>query len=161
MLFTGMILIHVLAVIVWIGGLAFITMLIFPAMYRIQEPLQKVLFFQRIEHRFAPMARIYNAVVGITGFAMLVYTGWYSLLFTLDGLFLTIMVLIWVMWAVMLFGLEPLVIKKMLDSMVKKNEKMEIDAIFRKMNIMHWVLLLVSLVAAGSGVMFAHGPALF
>ncbi len=156
-----MLIIHILAVILWIGGLAFVTILIFPSLYRMEEALQKVLFFQRIEHRFAPLARIYSATVGITGIVMLIHTGWYKLLFTLEGLFLTIMFLIWVMWIVMLFGLEPLVIKKMLESMAKSGEKMEIDTVFKRMNVMHWVLLFVSMVAAASGIMFAHGPRTF
>ena len=161
MIFTVMLIIHVLAVILWIGGLAFVTILIFPSLYKMQEALQKVLFFQRIEHRFAPLARIYSATVGITGIVMLVHTGWYKLLFTGEGLFLTIMFLIWVFWIVMLFGLEPLVIKKMLESMAKSGDKMEIDSVFKRMNVMHWVLLFVSMVAAASGIMFAHGPKIF
>lgn len=161
MIFTVMLIIHVLAVILWIGGLAFVTILIFPSLYKMQEALQKVLFFQRIEHRFAPLARIYSATVGITGIVMLVHTGWYKLLFTGEGLFLTIMFLIWVFWIVMLFGLEPLVIKKMLESMAKSGDKMEIDSVFKRMNVMHWVLLFVSMVAAASGIMFAHGPRIF
>lgn len=161
MLFTVMLIIHVLAVILWIGGLAFVTILIFPSLYKMQEALQKVLFFQRIEHRFAPLARIYSATVGITGIVMLVHTGWYKLLFTREGLFLTIMFLIWVMWIVMLFGLEPLVIKRMLARMAKSGEKMEIDSVFKRMNVMQWVLLFVSMVAAACGIMFAHGPRIF
>ena len=161
MIFTVMLIIHVLAVILWIGGLAFVTILIFPSLYKMQEALQKVLFFQRIEHRFAPLARIYSATVGITGIVMLVHTGWYKLLFTGEGLFLTIMFLIWVFWIVMLFGLEPLVIKKMLESMAKSGDKMEIDSVFKRMNVMHWVLLFVSMVAAASGIIFAHGPRIF
>jgi hypothetical protein len=62
---------------------------------------------------------------------------------------------------IMLFGLEPLVIKKMLESMAKSGEKMEIDTVFKRMNVMHWVLLFVSMVAAASGIMFAHGPRIF
>ena len=161
MLFTGMLIIHVLAVILWIGGLAFVTILIFPSLYKMQEALQKVLFFQRIEHRFAPLARIYSATVGITGIVMLIHTGWYTLLFTREGIFLAIMFLIWVFWMIMLFGLEPLVIKKMLESMAKSGEKMEIDTVFKRMNVMHWVLLFASMVAAACGIMFAHGPTIF
>ena len=158
MFFVVMLVLHVLAVIFWIGGLAFVTILIFPSLYKMPEALQKVLFFQRIEHRFAPLARLYSAVVGITGIIMVVYTGWYRLLFTKEGFFLTLMFLIWVMWTVMLFGLEPLVIKKMLDSMAKGEGKLDIDTVFKRMNVLHWVLLMLSMAAAASGVLFAHGP---
>ena len=47
------------------------------------------------------------------------------------------------------------------ESMAKSGEKMEIDTVFKRMNVMHWVLLFVSMVAAASGIMFAHGPRIF
>jgi uncharacterized membrane protein len=161
MFFSIMHIIHVLSVILWIGGLAFVTIIIFPVIFKTPEALQKVILFQSIERRFARLARIYNLVVGITGFTMLLLMGWQNALFTKPGIPLTFMVLVWVFWAVMLFGLEPLVIKKMLDNMMKKGEKMDIDGIFRKMNKLHWVLLVLSLAAASAGAIFIHGPRLF
>jgi hypothetical protein len=92
---------------------------------------------------------------------MLFLMGWQKTLFTKAGIPLTFMVMVWVFWAVMLFGLEPLVIKKMLDRMMKKGEQMDIDGIFRKMNRLHWVLLVLSLAAASAGAIFIHGPKLF
>lgn len=157
MLFSVMHIIHLLTVIIWIGGLAFITMLVIPLLIRMQDPLQKVLFFQSIEHRFAPRARVYNLIVGLSGIVMILLTGWYRLLFIRQGLPLLFMVIVWLLWFVMLFGLEPLVVKKMLDSMAKRGDKMEIETIFGRLNRMHWVLLLISLVASVAGMVFAHG----
>jgi uncharacterized membrane protein len=161
MLFSIMHIIHILGVILWIGGLGFITIIVFPAILKTSDPLQKVLQFQRIEHRFAPLARVYNLVVGISGFAMLGLTGWHSVLFTRQGAPLLFMVVIWVFWAVMLFGLEPLVVKKMLDRMASGGHKMDIDGIFKTMNGLHWVLLVISLLASAAGAVFTHGPVLF
>jgi uncharacterized membrane protein len=161
MLFSIMHLIHVLSVILWIGGLAFVTTMVFPVIFKTPEALQKVILFQRIEHRFARVARIYNLIVGISGFVMLFLMGWQNVLFTKAGIPLAFMVIVWIFWAIMLFGLEPLVIKKMLDRMMKKGEQMDIDAIFRRMNRLHWVLLVLSLAAASGGAIFIHGPRLF
>ena len=149
--------IHLLPVIIWIGGLSFITIIVIPMLISWDDPLQKVLTFQRIEHRFAPVARIYNIITGVTGFVMVYLTGWYKLYHTAKGLPLLIMTIIWLVWFVMLFGLEPLIVKKMLDRMVKSGVKMEIEAVFSRMNKMHWVLLLLSLVASTAGIIFAHG----
>ncbi len=157
MLFSLMHYLHVIFVILWIGGLGFITIVALPMIVKMQDPLQKVLSFQRMEHRFAPLAKLYNAIVGLTGFAMLYMSGWQSLVFTRQGLSLLFMVLVWVFWAVMLFGLEPLVVRKMIDKMAKSGEKMEIETIFNRMNRLHWVLLIVSLLASISGVAFGHG----
>jgi hypothetical protein len=71
------------------------------------------------------------------------------------------MLLVWVFWAVMLFGLEPLVVKKMLDRMASSGQEMDIDGIFARMNRLHWILLIISLAAAVAGAVFTHGPAIF
>ncbi len=149
--------IHLITVIIWIGGLSFITIIVIPMLIKWDDPLQKVLTFQRIEHKFAPVARIYNIITGATGFVMVYLTGWHKIYFTSKGLPLLIMTLIWLVWFVMLFGLEPLIVKKMLDRMAKSGVKMEIEAVFSRMNKMHWVLLTLSLFASLAGIMFAHG----
>lgn len=156
MFFYLMHVVHVLTVILWIGGLAFVTTMVFPLIFRTPKALDKVLLFQRIEHKFAKTARAYNLITGISGFIMVFLMGWHKVMLTKAGIPLTIMTAIWVFWFVMLFGLEPIVIKKMLDRMAKSGEQMDIDGIFRKMNRMHWAMLAVSLAAAASGVVFAH-----
>ena len=157
MLFTLIHIIHLITVIIWIGGLSFITIIVIPMLISWDDPLQKALTFQSIEHRFAPIARVYNVITGVTGFVMVYLTGWHKLYLTSKGLPLLIMTLIWLVWFVMLFGLEPLIVKKMLDRMVKSGVKMEIEAVFARMNIMHWVLLILSLIGSTAGIIFAHG----
>ena len=157
MLFTLIHIIHLITVIIWIGGLSFITIIVIPMLISWDDPLQKALTFQSIEHRFAPVARVYNVITGVTGFVMVYLTGWHKLYLTSKGLPLLIMTLIWLVWFVMLFGLEPLIVKKMLDRMVKSGVKMEIEAVFARMNIMHWVLLILSLIGSTAGIIFAHG----
>src|SRR3990170_1627912 len=127
MLFYLMHIIHVLTVILWIGGLGFVTMMVFPVIFATPDALQKVLTFQRIEHRFAKVARAYNLVTGATGFAMVFQMGWHTVYLTKAGLPLLVMTIIWVFWFVMLFGLEPIIIRKMLERMAKEREKMDID----------------------------------
>lgn len=157
MLFTLIHIIHLLTVIIWIGGLGFITIIVLPMLIKWDDPLQKALTFQSIEHRFAPIARVYNVITGVTGFVMVYLTGWHRLYFTTKGIPLLIMTLIWFLWFVMLFGLEPLVVKKMLDRMANSGVKMEIETIFARMNRMHWVLMMQSLAASIAGIIFAHG----
>ena len=156
MVFLIMHIIHLLAVIIWIGGLAFVTIIIFPVIFKTPDPLQKVLTFQRIEHRFAKIARFFVVLVGLSGFGMLFITGWYLALFTIPGLPLTFMTLVWVFWMIMLFGVEPLIIKKMLERMAKEGNEMTIDSVFKRVNRMHWILLFVSLLASTAGAVTAH-----
>ncbi len=149
--------IHILTVILWIGGLGFITILILPMVVKMPDALQKVLLFQRIEHRFAPLARVYTVIVGITGFSMFFILDLTSIIFAKEGMFLLVMIAIWVFWVIMLFGLEPLIVKRILDNLSKqKGKDLEIEDLFNRMNILHFVLLFLSLTAAASGVIFAH-----
>lgn len=157
MLFLLTHIIHVITVILWIGALSFITYLILPLAIKTPDALQKVLLFQRIEHRFAKIARVFNIVTGVSGFIMTFMMGWQSTLFTRAGIPLTAMTVIWVFWFVMLFGLEPLVIKKMLEGMAKSGDKSSIDAIFLRLNRMHWLMVVASFVAVTAGVFVAHG----
>lgn len=149
--------VHLLTVILWIGGLGFITILMLPMIIRMEDPLGKVLLFNRIEHKFAPLARVYNVIVGVSGFTLLYMTGAYKDIFTLDGLPLLFMAVVWVFWAVMLFVLEPIVVRKMIEKMQRSGEAMEIESIFALMNRLHIVLLILSLLAASAGAAFAHG----
>lgn len=156
MLYAIMHIIHILTVILWIGGLGFITILILPMIIKMPDALEKALLFQRIEHRFAPMARYFVALVGISGFVMFFMLGLTDDLFTPPGKFLIFMIAIWFFWVIMLFGLEPLIVKKMIDRMAAGGEKLEIEAVFARMNKLHWVLLILSLAAAASGIIFTH-----
>ena len=161
MLYPFLHIVHLVTVILWIGGLAFITILILPMIVKMPDALQKALLFQRIEHRFAPLARYFAAVVGITGFTMFFTRGLGDTLLTREGHSLLFMIAVWSFWVVMLFGLEPLIIKKLLDNMASeggnKGKKPDIDAVFSRMKRLHWVLLTLSLAAAASGAIFAHG----
>ena len=157
MLFPILHIVHLLTAIVWIGGLGFITILILPMIVKMPHPLEKVLLFQRIEHRFAPLARVYTAIVGISGFGMFFLMDLQDIVFKEEGRFLLFMIIIWVFWVIMLYGLEPLIVKKMLDRLAsQKGDGLEIEDVFNKMNILHWVLLTISLAASASGAIFAH-----
>ena len=111
-----------------------------------------------MEHRFAPVAKVFNIITGATGFVMVFVMGWQSLYFTKAGIALTFMTAVWLLGFIMLVGLEPIVIKKMLDRMARDGAKMDIDGIFRKVNKLHWMLLMLSILAIIAGSIVAHGP---
>jgi len=161
MLFLTMHIVHLLAVILWIGGLAFVTAIVLPMAIKTPDALQKVLTFQRVEHRFAPLAKWFNIITGISGFVMVWLMGWHELYFTKAGLALTFMTAVWVFWFVMLVGLEPIIIRKMLEKMARESEKMDIDGIFRKVKTLHWLMVAISLAAVAAGAFFAHGGSLY
>ena len=61
---------HVLAVVVWIGGVMMATTVVLPAVRRGDLGADRLKAFQTIEHRFVWQARTAVIVVGVTGFYM-------------------------------------------------------------------------------------------
>ncbi|MBL4667842.1 MAG: hypothetical protein JKY30_01080, partial [Flavobacteriales bacterium] len=62
---------HVLAVILWIGGVAMVTTVIIPAVKKIATKEDQIKIFEQIEGRFAMQAKITTLITGITGFYMM------------------------------------------------------------------------------------------
>jgi hypothetical protein len=61
---------HVLAVVIWIGGVSMATTVTLPAVRRGDLGTDRFQAFQAIEHRFAWQARTAIILVGLTGFYM-------------------------------------------------------------------------------------------
>jgi uncharacterized membrane protein len=62
---------HVVSVVLWIGGVAFVTAVLLPAVRHLNALEKRIQLFEQIEQRFAWQARISTAIVGLTGFYML------------------------------------------------------------------------------------------
>jgi uncharacterized membrane protein len=58
---------HVLAVVLWIGGVAMVTTVLLPASRRMKSPEERLEFFERIEAGFARQARWTTAIAGASG----------------------------------------------------------------------------------------------
>ncbi len=58
---------HVLAVVLWIGGVGFVTTVMLPGVRRLKTPAERVAFFDAIERRFAWQARATTLLAGLTG----------------------------------------------------------------------------------------------
>jgi uncharacterized membrane protein len=62
--------IHVLCVILWIGGVAMITTILLPVIASMPTAEKKIEFFNRIKKRFAAQARYTTLFTGLSGFYM-------------------------------------------------------------------------------------------
>ncbi|RMG59802.1 MAG: hypothetical protein D6713_04535 [Deltaproteobacteria bacterium] len=144
--------VHVLSVILWMGGVGFVTTVFFPAMAKTEDSLQKVLLFQKIEGRFAKQARAFIILAGVTGFALLFETGRWGDLFTSSGVDVTLMVFVWT-----LFSLVLLFEKRLFSYLFGGKKDLSPDRVFRFLAIFHWVLLVLGLAAAAAGVWVGHG----
>jgi uncharacterized membrane protein len=64
--------VHVVAVVLWIGGVGFVTTVLLPAVRRMKSPAERVAFFDNIERRFAWQARVTTLLAGLSGLYMLI-----------------------------------------------------------------------------------------
>jgi len=144
---------HVLAVILWIGGVAFVTWVILPNVRAMKAPQERVEFFERVEARFASQARWWTLLAGGSGFYMLYLLDAWDRYAQARFWWVHAMTLVWVIFTLMLFVLEPLVLHRVIKARAQRDP----EGTFRRIERLHWVLLVLSLIAAGGAVMGAHG----
>lgn len=147
---------HVVTVLLWIGGVSFVTIIIFPMLVRMGDSLEKVLMFQSVENVFVRLARYYVVVVGITGFLLLYLTDQFSKLFTMETLGITFMLIVWGLYSFILLFERKIFAKLFADS-----KKYDPDKIMVRLSRGHWVILALSLAAVFMGVLVNHSKNLF
>jgi len=67
MLYVIALTIHILSIVVWIGGVSFVTLVTFPMILRMEKSLEQVMMFQGIEHKFANIAKAMVILAGLSG----------------------------------------------------------------------------------------------
>ncbi len=144
---------HVIAVILWIGGVAMVTTVIIPAIKRLTSKEDQIRTFEQIEGKFALQAKITTLITGLTGFYMLyVLDGWERYL-DYRYWWIHAMTLIWIIFTLILYVLEPFVLHKVFKRNAEKNP----TKTFLIMHRAHWVLLLLSLLTTAGAVAGSHG----
>ena len=144
---------HVLAVVLWIGGVAMVTTVLLPAVGNMKTPRERVEFFERVERRFAWQARVTTLIAGVSGFYMVHYIDAWNRFAQAAFWWMHAMVIVWVLFTVMLFILEPLVLHRYF---LVRAERDPVGT-FALIQRMHWVLLTISLLAVAGAVAGSHG----
>ena len=145
--------IHIVAVVLWIGGVAMVTTVIIPAVKKMTSKEEQLKTFEQIEGRFALQAKITTVLTGLSGFYMLyVLDGWNRYM---DYTFWWIhaMTLVWILFTIVLFILEPLVLHKLYRKYGNENP----TRTFKIMHRAHWILLILSLITTAGAVAGSHG----
>lgn len=137
--------IHVLSIVIWIGGVAFVTLVTFPMILRMEKSLEMVMVFQGVEHRFGKIAKAMVIVAGLSGLYLLYVKGFSA------GVW--IMIVLWVVYASLLFGLEKMIFKKLFS---KPGAQADMKTIFNALQIFHWIVLGLSLLAIAAGIYAGH-----
>ena len=144
---------HVLGVVLWIGGVAMVTTVLLPSVRRMKTPEERVAFFEAVEGRFAWQARGTTLLTGLTGFYMvdaMQAWGWY---FESSRWYLHAMTVVWLLFTLMLFVLEPL----FLHRWFLRSAERDPTGTFLLIERMHRILLTISLVTVAAVVAAAHG----
>jgi uncharacterized membrane protein len=108
---------HVLAVVVWIGGLSIVTTALLPAIRRGELGGNWLAAFQAIERRFVWQARIAILLVGGTGLYMIEAADLWFRFSSPAYWWMDAMVGLWVLFAVGLFLVEPLFLDRRLHAL--------------------------------------------
>ena len=144
---------HVLLVVLWIGGVAFVTTVFLPAVRDLQTPAEQVVFFETAERRFGNQARVTTAVTGLSGLYMVVRLDLWDRFLSVEYWWMHAMVAVWLLFTLMLFVAEPL----FLDRWLLARAKTRPEATFRLIERLHWILLALSLITLIGVVLGSHG----
>lgn len=144
---------HVLAVVMWIGGVAFVTTVLLPAVRDNLPVAERLAFFERVERRFGQQARLWTLLAGASGFWMVQTLGLWAWFLEPTRWYLHLMVLVWLMFTLMLFVLEPFFWHERLLAKARVDPERTYTQIVR----FHVLLLVLSLLATGGAVAGAHG----
>jgi uncharacterized membrane protein len=140
---------HIIAVVLWIGGVAFVTTVLIPAIRNNQSNENGFILFERLEGKFSFQAKLSTFVTGVSGFYMLyIMNAWASM-----SWWIYLMIFVWVIFTLVLFVLEPLFLHQWFHRQAEKNNKRT----FFFLQMMHIILLSISLIAVFSGVAGVHG----
>lgn len=144
---------HVLGVVLWIGGVAFVTTVLLPAVRDFRSDAERVDFFENVESRFARQARLSTLLTGASGFWLTSLLGGWGRFGTLAGWWMAAMTVVWAVFTLMLFVLEPLVLHRWFRDQARRDPR----GIFARIVFLHRVLLGISLITVAGAVAGSHG----
>ena len=145
--------VHVLGVVVWIGGVAFVTTVLIPAIRRLPSAAERIQLFEQLEGRFASQARIATLLTGGSGFYMLHSMDAWNRYLDPAFWWIHLMTFVWLAFTIVLFVLEPAFLHRNFVSLATRDS----DRAFRLLHRMHWLLLTLSVAAIIGAVAGSRG----
>ncbi|PNG27983.1 hypothetical protein [Methylocella silvestris] len=149
--------IHVLAIVIWIGGVAMITLSILPAARSRELGPDRLKAFEAVERRFASIARIAVLLAGLSGLYMVYRQGLWARFSQGEFWWMHAMVFVWLVFAFLLFIAEPLFLHRVFHEWGRRDPEAALTALQRG----HIVLLTLSLATIFGAVAGAQGWGLF
>ncbi len=143
---------HVLGVVLWIGGVAMVTFVLLPSLAKMQSPSEAMVFFRQFRQKFAAQARLSTLVVGISGFYMIYALDIWHRFVQWQYWWMHTMVFIWLLFSFMLFVMEPRGRRQ--QAPIPTKISADTFAIIQRK---HLKLLLLSLLTIAGAVAGSHG----
>lgn len=147
---------HVVGVVLWIGGVAMVTTVLLPAVRRFKSADERIAFFDAIERPFAWQARGTTLLVGASGFYMLDRLERWSDLVSPEHWWLAAMIAVWLLFSLLLFVAEPLFLHRWFAERARRDP----EGTFALVQRLHWLLLTLSLMTTFGAVAGSHGLSL-
>ena len=148
--------IHVLAVVVWIGGVAMVTTVILPIVRRAQTPAEGQVLLNTVERRFIWQARIATLLVAASGFYMVERLNLWDRFRNIEFWWMHAMVLLWLIFTFVLFIGEPIAARARRKHGSQPASKGRLSL----MQWLHWVLLLLGAITVLAAVAGSQGMSL-
>ncbi|AMK26476.1 hypothetical protein VVT58_22965 (plasmid) [Sphingobium sp. SJ10-10] len=142
---------HVLSIVVWIGGVAFVTLVVMPSIRRGYPPAERLAVFRRFEEHFAPQARIWVLIAGASGLWMVYRSQMWGRFIDPRFWWMHAMVCLWAIFALMLFVIEPLAHHHRTAGAVHPTRD------FVRMERLHRIVLLLSVATIMGAAAGSHG----
>lgn len=145
--------IHILSVVIWMGGVTFVTLVLIPTLRRSSFHVDQLTIFNVIENQFANIARVMVLLAGISGFYMTYRLNAWSRFTEMQYFWMHAMVFVWTLFFLALFIVEPFFLKEH-GKMVKNGHNI---TDLQKTQVVHTIILLLSLVTILVSILGAHG----
>jgi uncharacterized membrane protein len=147
---------HVVGVVLWIGGVAMVTLVLIPAVRRMADG-DAMRLFETLEHGFARQSRWTTLLVGATGFYLVVALDLWPRFAELRYWWMSAMVLVWALFTMMLFVLEPFFLQRWSAERARRDPR----GTLRLIAGVHRILLVLSLATIAGAVAGSHGVLVF
>ena len=144
---------HIIAVVLWIGGVAFVTTILIPSLKQIPDIHDRLALFEKLEGKFAIQARISTVITFITGLYLIDLMKIWERFLQAEFWWMHMMVIVWLIFTLVLFVFEPW----FLHAWFRKQALLNSKKTFQRVHIMHIVLLTLSLITIFGAMLGAHG----
>ena len=148
---------HVLAVVIWIGGVSMVTTVVLPAVRRAELGEDRLQSFRAIEQRFVWQARSAIILVGLTGFYMCWRLDLWERFQEVGFWWMHAMVGVWTLFVLMLFVAEPFILHRYFRDWATTHPA----TAFARLHRAHWLLLVLSVVTIFGAVAGSRGWSIF